>query len=177
MNKVTVPEFEKLSHDSHRELIRGTVIENSYLGAEAGIILGNVGGVVHVWAKQQAKSYCGFRVGHVLARNPDTVRTADVSYIRAEHFSEKNIPEGFWDLAPDLAVKVISPWETAQGIRDKVTDFLTASTRLVWVVYPRTQEVTVHTPDALARTYGVNDILEFDVLPGFTCSVKDLFEL
>jgi hypothetical protein len=36
----------------------------------------------------------------------------------------------------------------------------------VWVIYPHSREVIVHTPDGLARTYSGSDMLEkFDVLP------------
>jgi transposase InsO family protein len=32
-------------------------------------------------------------------------------------------------------------------VREKVRDYLTAGTPLVWVIYPPTQEVVAHTPD------------------------------
>lgn len=48
---------------------------------------------------------------------------------------------------PDVAVEVVSPNETAEDVREKVRDYLTAGTPLVWVIYPRTQEVVAHTPD------------------------------
>ena len=55
-------------------------------------------------------------------------------------------------------------------------DYLAAGTPLVWVIYPRTREVVVHTPDGLARTIGVAATLEApDLLPGFSCTVAELF--
>ncbi len=46
----------------------------------------------------------------------------------------------------------------------------------MWVIYRRTREVLVHTPDGLARTYREVDSLEgFRRLPGFTCAVSSLF--
>ncbi len=62
--------------------------------------------------------------------------------------------------APDLALEVVSPSETADEVRDKVHDYLQAGTPLVWVVYPRSKEVVVHTPDGLARTVSGDDRLE-----------------
>jgi len=57
-----------------------------------------------------------------------------------------------------------------------VRDYLAAGTPLIWIVYPRTREVVVHTPDGLARTYGSSDTLErFDILPSFECVVAELF--
>ena len=55
-------------------------------------------------------------------------------------------------------------------------DYLAAGTPLVWVLYPRTQEIVVHTSDGLAYTLGVDDTLSApDVLPGFSCAVAELF--
>jgi Uma2 family endonuclease len=105
------------------------------------------------------------------------VRGPDVSYVRADRIPATGIPEGFWNLAPDLAVEVVSPNETAEDVREKVRDFLSAGTTLVWTVYPRTREVIVHTPDGFARTFGPGEVIEFpDLLPEFTCNVAELFE-
>jgi Uma2 family endonuclease len=174
---VTAQVFETLPHNNPRELIRGTIVERPFLGAREGVILGNIGGILSLWAKQTVKNYCGVRVGHILSRNPDTVRIADVSYIRAERLPETGIPEGFWQLAPDLTVEIASFSDSVDEIRDKVSDFLVAGTMLVWVVYPRIKEVIAHTPDGLARTFTEKDVLESDLLPGFSCAVAELFEM
>ena len=89
---------------------------------------------------------------------------------------DTGIPDAFWNTPPDLAVEVVSASETAGDVREKVRDYLAAGTPLVWVVYPRTQEVVVHTPDGLARTYEGDGVLEdFEVLPGFACTASELF--
>ena len=120
--------------------------------------------------------YVGVEADYVLAHDPDTVRGPDVSYVRADHIPAFGVPEGFWTLPPDLAVEIVSPSETADEVRAKVRDFLAAGTPLVWTIYPRTREVIVHTPDGLARTYSREDVLaDPDVLPGFSCSVAELF--
>jgi hypothetical protein len=44
------------------------------------------------------------------------------------------------------------------------------------VIYPHSQEVMVHTPDGHAQIYTSADVLQhFEVLPGFTCRVAELF--
>jgi Uma2 family endonuclease len=160
-----------------RELVRGEVIETMPPGGQHGAIAVILAMLLRLWTKQTMHGYVGVEVGYTFVHDPDTVRGPDVSYVRAERIPPTGIPEGFWDLAPDLAVEVVSPNETADEVREKVRDFLHAGTPLVWTIYPRTREVIVHTPDGLARTYGIDDVLEFaDVLPGFTCSVAELFE-
>jgi Uma2 family endonuclease len=176
---LTVEEFEKLPETfTKRELVRGRVIETMPPGGEHGSIAGNILFLLREWLRQKhLKGYVAVESGYVLARNPDTTRGPDVSYVRVERIPETGIPKGFWQLAPDLAVEVVSPGETADEIRDKVHDFLAAGTALVWVVYPRTKEVIAHTPDGLARTFDAEDKLEFDLLPGFSCTVAELFEV
>ncbi len=94
-----------------------------------------------------------------------------------ERIPPTGVPEEFWELAPDLAVEVVSPGETAEEVREKVAEYLQAGTRLVWTVYSRARVVVAHTPDGVARTFGAADRLRFpDVLPGFECTVAELFE-
>lgn len=175
---MTAGEFEKLPEtEMRRELVRGKVVETMPPGGEHGTLAGDIYMLIKLWLKQQGlKGYVAVESGYYLARNPDIVRGPDVSYIRAERIPDTGVPKGFWQLAPDLAVEVVSPSETADEVRDKVHDFLTFGTPLVWVVYPRSQEVIAHTPDGLARTYKVGDVLEFDLLPSFSCAVAELFE-
>jgi Uma2 family endonuclease len=134
-----------------------------------------VGARLQTWAESGPGGCVGVESGFILHRNPDTVRGPDVFYVRAERLPPTGIPEAFWELAPDLAVEIVSPGDSAEEVREKVRDYLAAGTRLVWVIYPRTEEVVVHTPDGLARTYGQDAVLEhFEVLPGFACPVAEL---
>ena len=160
-----------------RELVRGEVIEIMPPGGQHGAIAVVLAMLLRLWAKQTGGGYVGVEAGYTLAHNPDTVRGPDVSYVRAERIPATGVPEGFWELAPDLAVEVVSPSETAEEVREKVLDFLHAGTPLVWTIYPRTREVIIHTPDGVARTYGLGDTLAFsEILAGFDCSVAELFE-
>lgn len=173
---VTAQELWQLPETgSRRELVRGEVIETMPPGGQHGGIAVTLGMLLKLWA-QQAGGYVGVEAGYLLARDPDTVRGPDVSYIRPDRLPPGGIPEGYWQLAPDLAVEVVSPSETADTVREKVRDFLQAGTPLVWTIYPRLRELVVHTPDGLARTYTSEMRLAFpDVLPGFACTVADLF--
>ena len=53
-------------------------------------------------------------VGYVLARAPDQVRIPDASFVSWERVPVEGVPEGFWPLAPDLAVEVVSPNDRAE---------------------------------------------------------------
>ena len=175
---MTAEEFWRLpGSGKNRSLVRGEVIETMPPGGLHGVLALEVSVRLHQWARNGPGGFVGVESGFVLARKPDTVRGPDVFYVGPDKAPDAGAPEAFWAVAPDLAVEVVSPSEKADDVREKVRDYLAAGTRLVWVVYPRTREVVVHTPDGLSRAYGEGDRLEtFDALPGFTCAVAELFD-
>ena len=175
---VTAEDFwQMLATDMQRDLVCGGVIERMPPGGQHGAIASELNAQLRAWAKAGPKGCVGVESVFILARNPDTVRSPDVFYVRAEHIPETGIPEGFWEGAPDLAIEIVSPSESAADVRDKVRDYLAAGTQLMWVIYPRSREVILDTPDGLARTYDHNDeLMGFDILPNFTCTVASLFE-
>lgn len=105
-----------------------------------------------------------------------TVRAPDVAFVREEHIPPDHEASGFWSLAPDLAVEIISPSETAQMIQDKVDDYLAAGVRLIWLVYPKSKRVVEYKSPIQIRHLGVKDNLEGgDVIPGFEYALSRLF--
>ena len=70
-------------------------------------------------------------VEFVLAEDPPTVRAPDIAFVSKERLPDP--APGFGRLAPDLAVEVISPSNSAAGIQGKVLDYLDAGTREVVV--------------------------------------------
>ncbi len=174
---MTAEEFWLLPETEMRQsLVRGEVEETMPPGARHGIVAIAFATFLRQWAQEHAAGIIGGESGFILARNPDIVRGPDVYFVRAERVPADGIPEAFWNLAPDLAIEVVSPSESAQEVREKVRDFLTAGTPLVWVAYPRTREVIAHTPDGHAHAHAAADTLTApDVLPGFSCPVADLF--
>jgi Uma2 family endonuclease len=172
---LTAEEFATLPGSKHQELVRGEVIDIMPPGGIHGIVAALIAAVLIQWARQRG-GLVGVESGFRVEQAPDTTRSPDVYYVRPEHVPEGGPPEGFWSIAPDLAVEVVSPHDTAEEVRDKVREYLAAGSSAVWVVYPRTREVIAHTPDGLARAYGPEATVESpDLLPGFSVPVKDLF--
>ena len=82
----------------------------------------------------------------------------------------------FGHLAPDLAVEIVSPSNTASEIIDKTADYLDAGTRLVWVIEPSRRSVTIYRSRSEIRLLREGDALEgYDVLPGFSVPVAEVF--
>ena len=95
---------------------------------------------------------------------------------RPERLGQEETPAGFLELAPDLAVEVVSPDDSAGAVRDKVDDWLAAGTRLVWVVYPETRSVVTHRRGHLPETFSEEATLSgVPVLGDFIVRVRELF--
>jgi Uma2 family endonuclease len=162
--------------EMRRSLVRGEVVEEMPVGGTHGRVAGLFFRYLDRWAEEQDAGWVGVETGFILARDPDLVRAPDVAFVRKERLPASGVPKTFWELAPDLAVEIVSPSETAIEVRDKVADYLAAGTPLVLVAYPTRREIVAHTPDDLARTYHADDTLTApDVLPGFARPVADFF--
>ncbi len=109
---------------------------------------------------------------------PGLVRIPDVSFInwdrlRDEQTHEARVP----DLAPDLAVEILSQGNTVREMDRKVREYFEAGVRLVWLVDPKTRSVRVFTGPEEETTVGPDGTLDgADVLPGFTLQVADWFD-
>ena len=105
------------------------------------------------------------------------VRIPDVSFISWERLPGRRVPrQPIADLAPDLAVEVVSPGNTAREMDRKLQEYLTAGTRLVWYVLPVPQEVHVYTGERHDVVTIDQELSGGDVLPGFTLPLRRLFE-
>jgi Uma2 family endonuclease len=74
-------------------------------------------------------------------------------------------------------VEVVSPNDKASEIEQKIKEWLDFGVDLVWVVYPESQRVHVHSNDRTARILEANETLDGgEVLPGFETSISTLFQ-
>lgn len=114
--------------------------------------------------------------GFVLSTDPDTVRAPDVAFVAADRLPLGDLPAGYMRLAPDFVVEVVSPSDTASDLQSKVCMWSDAGCRLVWVVYPATQSVTVFRSRDDVWALREEDILDGNpVFDGFSAEVRDLF--
>jgi Uma2 family endonuclease len=158
------------------ELVKGELVEMTPPGGIHGSMAIELGSLLQNFVKQRKLGKVMVESGYLLATNPDTVRGPDISFLAASKISPEGLPDGYIHHAPDLAVAIVSPSDTASIIQDKVQDYLTYGTRLVWVVYPQQKIVVAHYPDGTAKTLRKTDSLTGeDVLPDFSCPVADLF--
>ena len=105
----------------------------------------------------------------------DRLVKPDLAYVSNERLPD-NRRQGA-PIPPDLAVEVTSPSDSQYDIIEKALAYLEAGTRLVWVIEPIAQTVTVYRSKSDIKTLTYNDTLTGeDVVEGFSCPVAQLFE-
>ncbi len=164
--------------DGKAELVRGELRVTPPAGGPHGRAGTNLILLLGVYLKgRRLGSVFGDGVGYELLMLPRTVRVPDVSFVRADRLPPDGLRPGLLKLAPDLAVEVLSPSESASELEEKLDDYRTCGTALIWVIDPVRRTVMIVTSDAPLRWLREADTLDGgDVIPGFSCGVAELFE-
>jgi Uma2 family endonuclease len=157
------------------ELVDGVLVEKavglqeSFLAEVLARLLGN-------YADQHD---LGFILGaDGMARlAPGMVRIPDVSFVSWRQFPNRSIPRvPMLNFAPDLAVEVLRPSNTAREMDRKLHDYFAAGVRLVWYVDPVPRTVQAFTAVDQGMVLAENEELTGDpVLPSFVLPVRELF--
>ncbi len=177
-NLMTAEELARLPGDNRLyELVRGELRAMSPSGRNHGRIAARL-----AWRLGQYVEANGLgeitiaEAGFLIAHNPDTVLVPDVGFISTERAASASDNEIYWPFAPDLAVEVVSPGDRPGEVKEKVHAWLDAGTRMVIIIDPRKQFVTVY------RSLTDNTILTKDheltggdVVPGWAMPVSALF--
>lgn len=174
----TDDEFMALNRDGHRyELVNGELIDMGNSGAKHGyicsILMILLGGYVRLQnLGAMFDSSTAFKMKSGNKRSPD------ISFMAKERLQGlDDLPDGFLEGAPDLAVEILSPSNTVEEIDSKLVEYFENGARLVWVIQPKQKYVLVYRsaePDRLLKS--ADSLDGEDIVPGFTLPVGDLFQ-
>ena len=109
---------------------------------------------------------------------PGLVRIPDLSFITWDRLPGRESPrEPIPDLAPDLAVEVLSEGNTRQEMARKVREYFDAGVVLVWLIDPRKRTARVSSTIEKSVLVRANQTLDGGaVLPGFVLPLSDLLD-
>lgn len=177
-SRLTADEFMELPDAENYELIEGSLIERDFMGARASFVAGRIGHLLNLLVDQTG---CGYVLDsdttYRCFGDPDTLRRADVSFVRVGRFPGEEVPEGYVELCPDLAVEVISPRNFAYQVQEKIRLYIEAGVRLIWVVYPNTEQVQVYDATGFVAELEKDELIAGgDAVPGFSARVSDFFK-
>lgn len=144
------------AYESYLAYLLGTLLNQFVMEYKPGIVLGPDG---------------------MLRLAPGLVRIPDVSYISFDRLPNREVPrDPIAELAPDLAVEVLSRGNTRQEMERKLADYFAAGVRLVWYLDPQRREVRVFTSPEAVAVVGESQTLDGgNVLPGFSLELQRLF--
>lgn len=159
--------------DKRVELVRGVLVVREPTGARHGRVAMNLALRLgaHVERTGAGQLYAA-ETGFTLARSPDTVRAPDIAFVRSGRLPRPE-PAGFPDLAPDLVVEVLSPDDRPGAVLAKVADWLSAGSRLVWVIDPARRLARVYRMDGTEDIVTADQALDGEnVVPEFSCPLE-----
>jgi Uma2 family endonuclease len=175
----TDAEFMALNRDGHRyEIVNGELIDMGNSGAKHGyvcsVLMILLGGYVHI-----QKLGAMFDSSTAFKMKSGNKRSPDISFMAKERLQGlEELPDGFLEGAPDLAVEILSPSNTVEEIHNKLVEYFENGSRLVWVINPKEKYVLVYRssqePDRLLKS--VDSLDGEDIVPDFTLPIAELFQ-
>ncbi len=174
----TADEVFELALTEPFELINGELHIVPGSGQDSSAIGSNLLVEIGIYLKRHK---IGFLTGEggefILSQNPDTVVFPDVGFSFNSRLVNGKRHLKFAPHSPDLAVEVMSPSDRMVDAEAKVRLYITAGTRLVWLVDPKRRIVKIYQDNHAPRILGDRELLTGDdVLPGFAISVEDVFK-
>jgi Uma2 family endonuclease len=166
------------------EVIDGEMIMSPAPTTEHQWIIGNILDALRAFVKKRKLGVVLVSpVDVIIRRAPLRTRQPDILYLSAERSGIKGRAElralPVLEIAPDLAVEVLSPSDTRRAITGKLRDYQIIGVRECWLVSPEAETVEVLRLSSAAATtvkiFGLNDTLRSEVLPTFKLKLKDIF--
>ncbi len=168
---ISVEEFDRLEEEEFRyELDEGELITLTRPRVRHARIEGNLYFALRAYLEQNPiGEVLGADILYVLG--PATKRAPDVSVVFRTVDPDQEI-QG----APDIAAEVLSPSNTRRAMQRKLSQFFATGCKLAWIIDPKTRTIEVWESAAgPIRTLRENELLETDLLPGFSLPVAKLF--
>ena len=174
---VTLAEFAALPEWPRYELVKGELVELMSASEEheetVARVIRHLGNYIDL--HDLGKVYGSNRAFVTGPESPASSRMPDVSFVSNARLGRPDLHGMLYDGAPDLAVEVVSPGNSAAEIAQKVREYLAAGGQAVWVLDYTARTLTVHTANAPPAVLTDGDIVEGgSYLPGFACPVSDL---
>jgi Uma2 family endonuclease len=175
----TVADVVRLRDTTRRiyELVDGTLVEK-IMGAQESFVVMQLSKYVQRWNDDNGNHGMILGEAGTLKLMKKLVRAPDLSFTNWDRVPGRRVPSApVPDLAPDLAVEVLSEGNTREEMARKLKEYFLSEVRLVWYIDPRTRTVRVYTsPDEVTELDETDSLDGGAVLPGFSVPVSRLFE-
>lgn len=163
----------------HYEVVPGYMIRNQARGGGCDYLLYRLARHVGDYVEANGLgvitlSQAGYEV--TSPGEQTTVWVPDLAFVRAERVPAANSQSWLrpWKLVPDLVVEIVSG---QQDVDQLAYNWLERGVRLLWIIWPGSRVIDVWQPGVQEKApVRVKEKLDgLDVIPGFTCSLEELF--
>lgn len=173
----TADDLWHMPSDEPWELWDGELRKVPSAGGKASGLAAWIGALLLAFVRPRGLGWVtGADGSYVLSRNPDTVVVPDAAFISWSRLPDREVPDTYIPVPPDLAVEVISPTDRPGEISRKQDMYRRAGVPLVWWVDSRKRTVVVQRSGHAIEEFGEGDELDGgEVLPGFRLAVAEIF--
>jgi Uma2 family endonuclease len=133
------------------------------------------------WAGDGGEALCEWRYEFQPPGSGFVSLVPDVAYLSREALDELG-PAGaeLPQRAPEIAVEVLSQGDSMRRLARKIDAYLSAGTRVLFVVNPPRRTVVVHSRSAdgkhVTQTFGPGEVVSHAAMPGFVYGIDAMFE-
>jgi Uma2 family endonuclease len=116
---------------------------------------------------------------HLIIPAKGLQRRPDLSFVSFKRWPrDRRVPRSnAWDVVPNLAIEVVSPTNTANGVMGKTKEYFEAGVERVWVIYPDFAEIYDYTSPTSVQILTRDQTLDGGtVLPGLQLPLTEVFE-
>ncbi len=158
------------------ELVDGTLVEKA-MGFEESRLAGRLLSLINWYLEKHDLGICVGADG-MMRIAAGLVRIPDVSFVSWDRLPGRESPrEPVPDLAPDLAVEVLSEGNTKAEMDRKVREYFDAGAILVWLIDPRKRTARVYSAAEKSSLIRADQALDGGtLLPGFVLLLSDLLD-
>lgn len=99
-----------------------------------------------------------------------------IAFVAFDNFPESGEPQGFWNIAPDLAVEIVLQTDDSKDVLKKIGDYFAAGVKRVWIVEPNRKTISVYTSPTQVQILTENDeLICEEILPNFRLKLTEIF--
>ena len=176
---LTAEEFARTADpdDGLTELVQGRIVTFPFHGFRHGVICGRLCDLIGSLAEQGGRGHSFVGTGIITRRDPDTVRGADLSYLRRERYDKATAGDNYFSVPPDLIFEVLEHDERWSRMLPRVAEYLEMGVPHVSVVDPESETISVFCPDDRPHVLGPDDHWSApEILGAFRIPVRRFFE-
>jgi len=168
---------ELYDNAEHYEIVDGNIVELPPMGAKAQITASNLQAELNVFAKRHRMGTVGMETLIKLPQLEDRQRRPDIIFVPSDRWpAALGLPEGnAWPILPALVVEVVSRFDLAEELNQKIEECFHAGVDQVWIVFPEQRTAWIFESPSKVSILRSGD--SFDggtLLPGFRLALDEL---